>query len=106
MDLVPKEEPLSLTEAVTCSDLQDYSTASFCAFIFKARNFSQKDCTMFTIIMQEWKAIKLSNKKKPSLNSESLFTLHKYFVYEPEKYQRSENKCTSCNSKFHLKKQN
>lgn len=75
MDLVPKEEPLSLTEAVTCSDLQDYSTASFCAFIFKARNFSQKDCTMFTIIMQEWKAIKLSNKKKLSLNSESLFTV-------------------------------
>lgn len=40
-----------------------YFTTSFCAFILKSGYFSQKDFTMITTIMQEWKATKLSNKK-------------------------------------------
>lgn len=79
------------------------SLVPFCAFIFKSRNFSQKDFTMLTTIMQEWKAIKLSNKKKLS-NFEDLFNVTSVF-HELEKYQSSGNKCTSYNSKFHLKKE-
>lgn len=60
---------------------------------------------MITTIMQEWKAIRLSNKKKLwAIVSLKVFSMSQAFFHEPEKYQRSGNKCTSYSSKFHFKK--